>query len=91
MILESLYDPNTTVYILREHGIREGRVAEVEIKRNNKGVQENYYKLFIASSSSNVRIKEEKIFATKVEAAYEWLKNQDLEPRDVIQGFLNRA
>ena len=48
------------------------------------------YRVQMPNSSGLTTIPEKRIFMTKLECVYSWIEEQQLEPGEVLQGFLHQ-
>lgn len=89
MEVESKYSLNDSVYMLINASIKHAKINSFRVDVDAKGNVQVIYNVMVINGSNNaVSAAESNLFSTKVECAYSWLKKQELDPREVIQGFL---
>lgn len=92
MDVKTKYKVNDMIYMLHNSVIKQAQIKKfrVEVNTHSK-VDVVYYVVIVGGSTSGIDVSEQRVFTTKIEVAYTWLDTQDLEAREVIQGFLARA
>jgi len=82
------------VYVVKGSKIRPVKIIEIETKETMSGSGKISkwirYKVKYLDESSTITgiFSENQVKDTKLEVAYDWLKKQDLNPAEVIQGFM---
>ncbi len=89
MQMETKYSLEDIIFSIKGEDIIPGVIRRIEYKKSRVADEVRYAIQWGDNQSvSSSTILEEKLFSTKVEAAYTWLKNQELDAREVLQGFL---
>jgi hypothetical protein len=91
MEVNTKYKNGDSIFLLLNSTIKKATINEFRVIVNcNSKVQVVYNVVIIGGPNTLISVEENSAFDTKVEAAYSWLKNQELNPREVLQGFLNQ-
>ena len=89
MQMETKYGLGDIIFSIKGEDIMFGVIKMIEYKKSKVSDDIRYTIQWGDNQSvSSTTTLEKNLFSTKVEAAYAWLKNQELDAREVLQGFL---
>lgn len=88
MQVDAEHNVDERVFIIYSGRIRGAVVKGMTVKIISGRPNNITYSVLIDGNTSSNELREIYIFKTKVEAAYDWLGKQELDAREVLQGFL---